>query len=200
MKASDFLKTVDNAKISVVSSANATRDAINNTSAQSVNDIKKASDAAITASHNSSANAVQLSKGLNETVARTKVELRSEATSVRTEVANSQTELDQLKKLQPEFDSMRAELAKATSDLAAQQKVISNSEEFVKQIFSAHVTYSFTFKDFVQPNNSIVIPAPPGGKNSVVFMLVPDTPKMGPCNCNTESQYNPWGSIFIFTI
>jgi hypothetical protein len=195
-KASDFLKTVDSAKQSVVKSADATRQEIKKTSAQSVSDIQKASKKAIDANLASAANADRLSKNLNITASRTTAEFKGEATSLRTEVASSQSQLNEVKKLQPEFDSMRAQLAKATSDLAAQQKVISSSEEFVKQVFSTHVTYYFVFDNFIKPNHSIVIPAAPGVKNSVVYMLVPNTPIDGTLQLQYKVAVQPVGSYF----
>ncbi len=195
-KASDFLKTVDRAKQSVVKSADTTRQEINKTSAQSVSDIQKASNEAIDANRASATNADQLSRNLNITASRTTAEFKGEATSLRAEVASSQSQLDEVKKLQPEFDSMRAQLAKATSDLAAQQKVISSSEEFVKKVFSSHVTYYFVFNNFVEPNHSVVIPAPPGVKNSVVYMLVPDTPIDGTLQLQQKVAVQPVGSYF----
>ena len=195
-QASDFLKTVNTAKQSVVSTANTTRDAINKTSIQSVNDIQKASSAAVKANLDSSADATRLSKDLKNTAAQTKSDLKSEAASVRSEVANSQSELEQLKRLQPEFDSMRAQLTRATSDLAEQQKVISSSEDFVKHVFSSHITYYFDLKEFVQPNHSIVIPATGGSKNSVVLMLLPDSPIDGTLQLQQRVAVQPAGSYF----
>jgi hypothetical protein len=174
-KASDFRKSVDSAKDTVVQTENSTLTEIHDTSAQSIGAVQKASKSAIDYNHTSSDNAIELSKEMKVTASQTKAELKNEASSVRTEVANSKTELEAVKKLQPEFDAMRAQLGKATSDLAAQQKVISSSEDFVKQIFSTHITYTFPLKEFVQPN-LVVIPAPQGVKNSVVYMLVPNTP------------------------
>jgi hypothetical protein len=165
----DLAKTAQNAKQS-----------IEGTATKAVGDIQKASQVATEANRTSVSNAAQLSGDMAKTASQTKTQLRNEASSVRMEVARSKSELGAVEKLQPEFDSMRAELGRATTELSAQQKVISSSEEFVKKVFSAHVTYEFTFKDFVQPK-AIVIPPPQGSKNgnTVVLMLVPDAPIEG---------------------
>jgi hypothetical protein len=133
---------------------------------------------------------------VNVTASQTKAELKSEAASVRNEVANSQSELGAVKKLQPEFDSMRAQLGKATSDLAAQQKVISSSEDFVKQVFSTHKTLYFSFNSFVQPNHSIVIQM--GERMSVVFMLLPETPIDGTLQLQYKTALQPAESYLHF--
>lgn len=189
-KAHDLLKTVDAVKQAIVESADATRNEISTKSAQSVSDIQKASKEAIAANHISSANAAQLSNDMRNTASQTKAELNNEAASVRREVANSTSELEAAKKLQPAFDSMRAQLAQTSSELDVQQKKISSSEEFVKQVFGTHVSYTFTFSSFTE--GDITAPAEPVGNqdsmssgivvknkeatSTVVYMLVPYHP------------------------
>jgi hypothetical protein len=73
--------------------------------------------------------------------------------------------------------------------------VISSSEEFVKQVFSTHITYMFAFENFVQPN-AVVIPAPQGVKNSIVMMLVPDSPIQGTLQLQYKIFVQPAGSYF----
>lgn len=70
---------------------------------------------------------------------------------------------------------------------------MSSSEDFVKHVFSSHATYSFAFKDYIQPN-AIIIPAPQGVKNSVVLMLVPDTPIDGTLQLQYRVALQPPGS------
>lgn len=194
-QAADFLKTVKTAKQSVIDTSKQTEGAIKATSQLSVGEIQKASSEAIDANRTSSEKAAGLSKSLETTAAKTKSELNAEASSVRTDVASSKAELEQLKKLQPEFNSMRMQLAKATSDLADQQKVISNSEDFVKHVFSSHVNYYFDFTEFIQPNHSIVIPSTGNGKSTVVFMLVPDSPIDGTLQLQQRVAVQPVGSF-----
>ena len=189
----DLSRTAQNAKVQIESSVNAARSDIGQASAKSIGEVQKESSKAIQANRDSAANAVRLSNDVKLTASKTNAELKSEATSVRSEVASSQSELGAVKKLQPEFDSMRAQLGKATSDLAAQQKVISSSEDFVKQVFSTHATYIFAFKDYIQPN-AVVLPAPKGGKNTVVLMLVPESPIDGTLQLQYKIFVQPPGS------
>jgi hypothetical protein len=177
----DLVKTADNAKQS-----------IEGTATKSIGEINTASNQAIDATRTFSTNTVQLSNDVQKSATQTKAELRSEATSVRSDVAKSESELEAVKKLQPEFDSMRAQLGKATSELAAQQKVISSSEEFVKHVFSTHITYMFAFT--IYNPNVVVIPAPQGAKNSIVYMLVPDTPIDGTMQLQWGVFVQPPGS------
>lgn len=194
-KASDLRTTIETAKQTVTSTAEATRKSIDATSVQSVLGIQKASKDAIDANQASAKNATQLSTNLKTTAAQTKSELKGEASSVRQEVATSQAELEAVKKLQPEFDTMRGQLGKATEDLAKQQKVISNSEDFVKHVFSSHTSYMFGFPTFEQPN-AVIIPAPTGVKNSVVYMLLPVAPMDGTMQLQYRIFLQPPGSYF----
>ncbi len=150
---------------------------IEGTAASALGEIQASSKQAINANRTSVSNASKLSADLTKTTSQTKVQLRNEASAVRIQVERSKSELDAAAKLQPEFESLRSQLGQATNALAEQQKVISSSEDFVKKVFSTHATYIFSFKEFVQPN-AIVFPAPQGvkGSNTLVLMLVPDTP------------------------
>ncbi len=194
-QASDLRKTIATAKQTVTDSAEATRKSIDVTSAESVQGIQKASREAIAANQASSANATQLSSDLKATAAHTKAELKGEAALVRQEVATSQTQLEAVGNLQPEFETMRGQLGKATTDLAEQQKVISSSEAFVKHVFSSHQTYMFSFPSFVQPN-AIIVPAPAGSKNSMVYMLLPVSPMDGTMQLQYKIFLQPPNSYF----
>jgi hypothetical protein len=143
-----------------------------------VTDIQIASSSAVNANAQSVEKASNLSADLSRTATRTKSDITKEAVSVKADVASSKTELQAVHQLQPEFDSMRAQLGKATTDLATQQKIISSSENFVKAVFSSHAVALFTFDQLVKPN-SIVIPSSSAGVNTVVYMLLPATPIPG---------------------
>lgn len=145
-------KAADNAQHQIEITASNARTEISRASTQSVGEVQKESGKAISANRNSEQTAAKLSNELKNTASKTKSELNREATDVRNEVAKSKAELKSVAELQPEIDLMRVQLGKATTDLVAQQKVLSNSEDFVKQVFSTHVTYLFSFKNFVQPN------------------------------------------------
>ena len=188
-------KAAANAQQQIETTSNTAKVDINRAATTSIAEVNTTSGKAVEANRQSADAAARASRDVTSTVTKTKAELRSEAASVRDDVAKSRTELESVHKLQPEFDTMRSQLTKATSDLAAQQKVISSSEEFVKQVFSTHITYMFAFKDFVQPN-AVVIPAPQGVKNSIVMMLVPDTPIQGTLQLQYKIFMQPPGSYF----
>ncbi len=171
----DLASTAQKAKEQIQATAETARRDVNGASANAVGDIQREAGKAIQTNLSYEATANHLSKEMTKRASQTSAEMRNEAASVKTKVAETQTELDAVKKLQPEFDSMRSQLAKATSDLDAQQKVISSSENFVKQVFSTHSVSLFNFNSFIQPS-TVVIPAPQGTKLSVVLMLLPKTP------------------------
>lgn len=183
-----------NAQQQIEGSASKARGDISQASAQSIGEVQKESGKAIDANRNSEQTAAKLSTDLKSTASKTKIELNDEASDVRTEVAKSKSELQEVHKLQPEFETMRSQLTKATSDLAAQQKVLSSSEEFAKKVFSSHVTYLFSFRDFVQPN-ALVIPAPAGSNLSMVLMVLPDSPIDGTLQLQYKYAIEPFNSF-----
>jgi hypothetical protein len=76
---------------------------------------------------------------------------------------------------------MQQDLASAKSDIEAQQKVLSSSEEFAKKVFSSRITRFFDFsamqKDQVSvTKNTVVVPPQNGNKNTVVYVLLPEAP------------------------
>ena len=172
-----FLGLVGWKEIDLMKAADVAKQSIEGTTKQSIGEIQTASNQAKQANKESVSNADQLSREMKSTASQTNSELKRQAASVRAEVANSKSELEAVNRLRPEFDSMRAQLGKATSDLDAQQKVISSSEDFVKHVFSSHVISTFWLRDQFQ-SNYVVFPPPKGVPNSsaTVLMLVPETP------------------------
>jgi hypothetical protein len=74
--------------------------------------------------------------------------------------------------------AMSEQLAQATAQVQAQQKVISSSENFVKQVFSSHVQQIFTVS--LTPNSRyVVVPPPKNGNMTVVFLLLQSSPIQG---------------------
>ncbi len=66
---------------------------------------------------------------------------------------------------------MRKQLEQAINQVHTQQKVISSSQEFVKQVFSSHATEIFNVGK--EPKNRYaLLPPPTGGKNTTVFLLL----------------------------
>jgi hypothetical protein len=193
----DLSKSAQNAKEQIERTADTARNDIGQTSQGSIGEVEKESAKAIAANRESAGTAVRLSNDMKATASKTKDELKRETTSFRDEVTKSKSELDAIHKLQPEFDSMRAQLGQATSDLAAQQKVISSSEEFVKQVFSTHMTSYFAFNDLVQ-QTVIVVPPPQGATNAntVVLMLLPNSPIDGTLQLQFKVALEPPGSYF----
>lgn len=73
------------------------------------------------------------------------------------------------------MNGMKVELQKATDTIRDQQKVISSSEEFVKKIFSSHITDFFVVGH--EPSTRLAtIPPVKGGNKSLVFFLLRNSP------------------------
>lgn len=177
-KASDLWSSVNRAKEVVTKSAESTKVQIAQISAASVSGIQAASSKAVSDNQSSAQTARKLSTEMQQAATHVRRQIQQESSSVQSQVASAQEQLKAIDKLQPEFGAMRGQLAKATSDLAEQQKAISNSEDFMRQVFSNHKLAIFSFESF-QKNNSIVIPRSGASGNSVVYMLLPSAPLPG---------------------
>jgi hypothetical protein len=175
---SDWRSGVEKAKESVADSASTASKQISATSTESISEIKRTSKNATEASQSAAQNASQLSGELQATASHTKSELANEALAVKKEVASSREELAAVEQLQPEFKTMRNQLSNATEAIAAQQKVLSSSEEFAKQIFSSHATETFYFDQFTK-TRSVVLPPAEGKGITVVYLLLPSSPISG---------------------
>jgi hypothetical protein len=195
-KVSDWWKSVDSAKQSVISTAATTRNEIGLSSAHSLQEITTASENARKASESTAADASRQSRELQRTTLQTKAELSREAASVRSEVEKSRSQLQAASKLQPEMMAMQQQLAQATTAIQAQQKVISSSEEFVKSVFSSHVVQIFNIGQPPKDRYAVVPPTTKENKNTVVFLLLNATPIQGTLQLQYHIYAQPPDSYF----
>jgi hypothetical protein len=101
------------------------------------------------------------------------------------------------------MEGLRKQLAEATSDIKTQQKVLSSSQDFVKSVFSSHVTQYFSFKlnpgatRTVDLKNryAVSLPTTQANKNTVVLMLVDATPIEGTLQLQQRIAVQPPGSF-----
>jgi hypothetical protein len=99
---------------------------------------------------------------------------------------------------------VQKQLAQAINDIQAQQKVISSSEDFLKNVFSSHVTQAFSVKVkpdaayTVDSDNRFAIMLPPTKENTttVVFLLLAATPINGTLQLQQQVAVQPPGSYF----
>ena len=84
------------------------------------------------------------------------------------------------------MEDMRKQLAQATADIQAQQKVISSSEEFVKSVFSSHAVEIFNIGQPPKDRYAVVPPATKENKLTVVYLLL----KAAPIEGTLQLQYH----------
>jgi hypothetical protein len=174
-KASDFRSGVDKAKQSVAETAEKSREDIAGNALRSKQDISKTLSAgkeSITAAANE---AIRQSETMKRAATQSKAELSRESASFRNDLEGSRQQLQAASKLQPEMQSMQGQLTQATKDIQAQQKVLSNSEDFAKSVFSSHMAEFFQIGTPAQGRYE-VIPPPPGGKMTIVLLLLSSVP------------------------
>lgn len=175
-RASDLWSSVNQAKQGVQKTALSTQQQIKQSSQASVQAINAAATNATNASDKASS---EIHKQTNEAVRQTsylKSDLNQEAASVRTEVVNARTELKAANELRPQMTAMQGQLTDAISKVQEQQKVISSSEEFVKKVFSSHMTRFFNLTEMVSSTYVIIPPKEKDKGNTIVYLLLPEEP------------------------
>jgi hypothetical protein len=176
-KASDFWSGVNNAKQSVTDTARESTKEIADASSKSKQEISKALDGAKTDITTATNEAAQQSRSMKEAALKSRTEISRDTASFRTDLEGSRQQLQAATKLQPEVESIKQQLERATEDIQKQQKVISSSEEFVKSVFASHEVEIFTIGQ--SPQDRYVVSVPPTGTGTgmvVVFLLLQKTP------------------------
>jgi hypothetical protein len=113
---------------------------------------------------------------IKKTAEQTKQNMAGEAAALKQGVESSRTELQAASQLVPEVESLRRQLGQATSELQAQPKIISSSENFVKEVFSSHVAVIFHIGPSLLGERYAVLMPPPGGDQTVVVLLLESSP------------------------
>ena len=203
-KASDFWSGVDKAKQSVTDTAKKSSDDIRRSSFQSKQEIFNALKEGKAAIVTASSDAARQAKALKETTVQTKADILKQTTSLHDDIKNTRLHLEAASKIQSEIEGMKNQLAQATKDIQAQQKVLSSSEQFVKSVFSSHVTQYFSFKlnaGAVRTVDSkkryvVIPPSTKDGKITVVLLLLDRTPIEGTLQLQQQVAVQPPGSYF----
>jgi len=184
-KVSDWWHAVDSAKGVVTQTAADAQKQIGDTSTGFLKSIENASSAAQTASNQATASAKEQSQLIAKTAAGTRVELAKEGDAVKKEVADTQTQLDAAKALRPSMEQTQKQLASALEQVQAQQKAISSSQNFIKEVFSSFTTDITTVN--LEPNPKFAVIPPIKGRTmvlngkdiTVVYVLLHATPIQG---------------------
>jgi hypothetical protein len=195
-KASDFWSGVDKAKQSVSDSAKRSADEITETSSKSQRDILKSVEDSEVAISAASKDAIRQSDGVRKSAGRARVDFANASASIRADIENSRTQLQAAGKLQPQMEEMRRQLAQATSEIQAQQKALSSSEEFVKNIFSSHRVEIFTLGQSPSDRYAVIPPVGSPTGNTVVLILLGSTPIPGTLQLQYHIYSQPPNSYF----
>jgi hypothetical protein len=170
-KFSDFWSSVNAAKQAVTDTSKLAKDQIAQSSGAALGEVRTIVGTATTTIKDTAKQASRESETLKTTSAQT----QKDTTSFRKELANSREQLQEANKLQPQMADMQQQLSTALDQLRKQQSIISNSESFVKNVFSSHKTDIFTV-GHEPPTRLVTVPPPTGGDRSVVLLLLTGTP------------------------
>ncbi len=174
-KFSDFWSSANAAKQAVIDTSNKARSDITSSSSKSLQEINGATTRAQQIIGSTSRQAAQQSDELKKSMLQAKSEMSQETTAFRADIESSRSQLQGAKKLQPEMAAMRQQLTQATTAIEAQRKVISSSEEFVKSVFSSHMTDYFQVGKPPENRYAVILP-PPNGNRTIVLLLLSSTP------------------------
>jgi hypothetical protein len=196
-RASDFWASADKAKQSVTDTAKKSSDEIARSSAQSKQEISSALEAGKAAITTAASDASRQSQVLKDATIQAQSEITRQKAALQSDVENSRHQLQAAGKIQPEMEDMRKQLAKATSDMQAQQKVISSSEEFVKQVFSSHAVEMFNIGRSPKDRYAIITPpSKEANSTTVVMLLLSAAPIQGTLQLQYHIYLQPPGSYF----
>jgi len=196
-KASDFRSGVDKAKQSVADTARKSSEDIAQSSSQSKQDISSALEAGKASISRAASEAARQSQALKETTIQAQGEISRQKVALRGDIDDSRRQLEAAGKIQPEMEDMRKQLALATSEIQAQQKVISSSEEFVKSVFSSHMVQIFSIGQLPKDHYAIVPPPSKEVKNTVVLLLLNSAPIQGTLQVQYHIFVQPPDSYFF---
>lgn len=195
-KASDFWSSVDKAKQSVTDTAKTSSSDIVRASSQAQQDISQTLETGKVGIKTAADDAVRQSLAMKEATIQSKTEIGRETASFQSDLANSRQQLQAASKLQPEMESLQKQMTKATSDIEAQQKVLSSSQDFVKSIFSSHVVQIFNIGQPPKDRYAVVPPSSETVKMTVVWLLLDKTPVAGTLQLQYYIFTQPPNSFF----
>jgi hypothetical protein len=194
-KVSDWWHAVDSAKATVTETAGTAQQQIKTSFDTSLQTIQNASEGAKLDSTRASESAKQQAGVIQRTAAQTRLELSKESESVKSEVAGAHSQLQAAAALRPEMETTQKQLQDALAQVQAQQKLISSSQNFIKEIFGSYTTNMVPVGR--EPSSKcVVMPPVPGQKLTFVYILLNSSPIQGTVQLQWHVFSEPRGSYF----
>jgi hypothetical protein len=175
----DFSKGIEKAKQSVADAAKKSGDDISSVSSLSKRDISKSLDAAKSDIKTASDNAIKQSQSMQAQAVQSKAEISKNTASFRADVDASRHQLQAASDLQPQIEKLQTKLAQTNAEVEAQKKLLSNSQDFIKTIFSTHraeVFFGLPQHQGAPPGRYVIAPPPNGSGTTIVLLLLSATP------------------------
>ena len=176
----DFSKGIEKAKQSVADAAKKSGDDISSVSSLSKQDISKSLDAAKSDIKTASDNAIKQSQSMQAQAVQSKADISKNTASFRADVDASRHQLQAASDLQPQIEKLQTKLAQTNTDVEAQKKLLSNSQDFVKSIFATHRFDVFVglpqHQGAPQGRYAIIPPSNGAAGTTVVLLLLSATP------------------------
>jgi hypothetical protein len=178
-QASDFNKGIEKAKQSVTDAAKKSTDDISAVSTQSKTDVSRSLDAAKTEIKVATDNAVSQSRSMEVTASQSKAEISQKTALFRSDFDASRHQLQAASELQPQIQKLQTKLAQTNTEVEDQRKLLSNSQDFVRNIFGTHradVFYGIANHVGAPAGRYAILPAPKGVGPTIVLLLLTASP------------------------
>jgi len=113
-------------------------------------------------------------KAVTDTADSARRQMANDTSSFTKDLDTSREELRDASRLKPQMEKMQGQLAKANADIQVQQKLLSSSETFAKEIFSSHVFQSFARGKV--PSDHFAVVQDKKNHTSKIYLLAPSSP------------------------
>jgi|GEM_PF-1905444 len=192
----DLRSAADSAETAINRSQKSAEATINDTASKAQSDVVAKSQASLSAitlaadtAEKSSSKSQHIAEAQERSVAKQADSLRQDLSkqsgAVTRDVESARAQIKAASDLQPQMQSMQQQLREAQNQIQAQQKVITSSEDFAKQIFSSRVSLNYDLKT-LEKEKFAVLDAKPDDGLVAVYLRLFNTP----VNNTVEVQFN----------
>jgi len=186
IKARDYSSLVEQQMQAITEQASIAKGSVTQASEKAIGSIQDTSGKAIRANNDSAQKAAELSTQLDATAKSARSEIEAAGASVKKDTKDAQVALQDAERIQPQFDERMRQLNAATAAVDRQQKTLSSTQNFVKEIFSS---YQNEIVDFSKANGKVAKVPEPGNLPSIatVYLLLDHAPIMATLHAQAAS-------------
>jgi hypothetical protein len=193
------------AEKSISDTASNTRSNMLSESGKSAEDIRSAAARATASSNEAQIVVKKEGSAITQQADALRKDFQNQATTVTKDVASARQQIEAASQLEPQMQSMQQQLSAAQAQIKEQQRVITSSADFAKQIFSSHRQgffehdkadkYSFAILP-VENNLAPIDPSKP--PTDALYVLLPEAVVGGTVQMQFNQIVAAPNSFFVF--